>query len=206
MNIFGGDMGNINIIFEDYVKDLKLNSEDKYVYVLRDDVFGCIIMSANKSGIVMAQCNDLHEKYFGKMYSTDVIKGKTMGYEYDIGVLEGFDSVIRFNAIQKYEKAMYIFNCIKMDIVSADSISYVDNLNTDETFYNDILLKKADDGVGKFIIDNRPVYLSPMMLPGTKKTDLDAVTYYKNGNEYFTIKFISHKKNDVYTFMRFLCL
>lgn len=199
---------NICTILEGYISNLKLNSLDNYVYIIRDNnVFGDIVFSTNSSGIKTISCKDISDKYFGKMYSVDAIKGKTLGYETEIGLLDTFDNIGKYNAIQQYQKAMYVYTCILNDIVNADDVSYINSLNTNEDFYNNILIRKSADGAGKFIINNRPIYIAPTMLPGTKKTDLDAEVYYKTGNDYFTIKFITHKKQcDVNTFMRFLCL
>lgn len=207
MNVFGGEMRNIGLIFGDYVKELKLTASDSYIYVIRDNVFGDIIFSTNSSGINMINCRDIHDKYFGKMYSVNVIKEKTIGYESDIGVLEGFDNIARYNAMQIFEKAMFILRSISNDILTADNVQYTNSLNANENFYNDILIKKSADGAGKFILNDRAMYLAQTMLPGSKSTDLDAEMYYKTGNDYYTMKFISHKKQyDVYTFMRFLCI
>ena len=192
MNVFGSEMKNIGLIFGDYVKELKLTASNNYIYVVRNNVFGDIIFSTNSSGI---------------MYSVNVIKGKTIGYERNIGVLEGFDDISEYNAVQVFEKAMFILDSISNDILSAEYIQYTNALNSDENFYNNILIKKSADGAGKFILNNRAMYLAQTMLPGSKSTDLDAEMYYKTGNDYYTMKFISHKKQyDVYTFMRFLCI
>ena len=64
MNVFGGEMRNIGLIFGDYVKELKLTASDSYIYVIRDNVFGDIIFSTNSSGINMINCRDIHDKYF----------------------------------------------------------------------------------------------------------------------------------------------
>ena len=205
MNIIGGEMTNACTIFEKYIKELKLSTLNEYVYIIRDNIFGDVMFSPSSNGISMISCNDIHDKYFNKMYSVNVFKGKTIGYETDIGVIEGFDNIAYFNAVQKFDKDMRIYNCVRNDISTATSVSYINNLNTDEKFYNNILIKKSADGAGKFILDNRVIYVAQTMLPGTKSTPIDAEVYYTNGNDYFTVKFITHKKqNDIYTFMRFL--
>lgn len=207
MNIIGGEMANACTIFEKYIKELKLSTLNEYVYIIRDNIFGDVMFSPSSNGISMISCNDIHDKYFNKMYSVNVFKGKTIGYETDIGVIEGFDNIAYFNAVQKFDKDMRIYNCVRNDISTATNVSYINNLNTDENFYNNILIKKSADGVGKFILDNRVIYVAQTMLPGTKSTPIDAEVYYTNGNDYFTVKFITHKKqNDIYTFMRFLCI
>lgn len=206
MNVFGTDIKDVNTIFESYVKELKLSATDKYIYVIRNDLFGDIIFSANTNGIKMIRCVDIHDKYFGKMYSVDVIKNKTVGYESDIGVIEGFDSIARFNAIQIFNRAMSILNSIISDIVNSDNTEYLNYANSNDRFYNDILIKKSADGAKKFIFNNHIMYVAQTMFPGSKSTDLDIETYYKSGNDYYTAKFISHKKYDVLLFMRFLCL
>lgn len=207
MNIIGGEMANACTIFEKYIKELKLSTLNEYVYIIRDNIFGDVMFSPSSNGISMISCNDIHDKYFNKMYSVNVFKGKTIGYETDIGVIEGFDNIAYFNAVQKFDKDMRIYNCVRNDISTATSVSYINNLNTDEKFYNNILIKKSADGAGKFILDNRVIYVAQTMLPGTKSTPIDAEVYYTNGNDYFTVKFITHKKqNDIYTFMRFLCI
>ena len=207
MNIIGGEMANACTIFEKYIKELKLSTLNEYVYIIRDNIFGDVMFSPSSNGISMISCNDIHDKYFNKMYSVNVFKGKTIGYETDIGVIEGFDNIAYFNAVQKFDKDMRIYNCVRNDINTATNVSYINNLNTDENFYNNILIKKSADGAGKFILDNRVIYVAQTMLPGTKSTPIDAEVYYTNGNDYFTVKFITHKKqNDIYTFMRFLCI
>ena len=207
MNIIGGEMANACTIFEKYIKELKLSTLNEYVYIIRDNIFGDVMFSPSSNGISMISCNDIHDKYFNKMYSVNVFKGKTIGYETDIGVIEGFDNIAYFNAVQKFDKDMRIYNCVRNDISTATNVSYINNLNTDENFYNNILIKKSADGAGKFILDNRVIYIAQTMLPGTKSTPIDAEVYYTNGNDYFTVKFITHKKqNDIYTFMRFLCI
>ena len=207
MNIIGGEMANACTIFEKYIKELKLSTLNEYVYIIRDNIFGDVMFSPSSNGISMISCNDIHDKYFNKMYSVNVFKGKTIGYETDIGVIEGFDNIAYFNAVQKFDKDMKIYNCVRNDISTATNVSYINNLNTDENFYNNILIKKSADGAGKFILDNRVIYVAQTMLPGTKSTPIDAEVYYTNGNDYFTVKFITHKKqNDIYTFMRFLCI
>ena len=207
MNIIGGEMTNACTIFEKYIKELKLSTLNEYVYIIRDNIFGDVMFSPSSNGISMISCNDIHDKYFNKMYSVNVFKGKTIGYETDIGVIEGFDNIAYFNAVQKFDKDMRIYNCVRNDISTATNVSYINNLNTDENFYNNILIKKSADGAGKFILDNRVIYVAQTMLPGTKSTPIDAEVYYTNGNDYFTVKFITQKKqNDIYTFMRFLCI
>ena len=207
MNIIGGEMANACTIFEKYIKELKLSTLNEYVYIIRDNIFGDVMFSPSSNGISMISCNDIHDKYFNKMYSVNVFKGKTIGYETDIGVIEGFDNIAYFNAVQKFDKDMKIYNCVRNDISTATNVSYINNLNTDENFYNNILIKKSADGAGKFILDNRVIYVAQTMLPGTKSTPIDAEVYYTNRNDYFTVKFITHKKqNDIYTFMRFLCI
>ena len=207
MNIIGGEMANACTIFEKYIKELKLSTLNEYVYIIRDNIFGDVMFSPSSNGISMISCNDIHDKYFNKMYSVNVFKGKTIGYETDIGVIEGFDNIAYFNAVQKFDKDMRIYNCVRNDISTATNVSYINNLNTDENFYNNILIKKSADGAGRFILDNRVIYVAQTMLPGTKSTPIDAEVYYTNGNDYFTVKFITHKKqNDIYTFMRFLCI
>lgn len=207
MNIIGGEMANACTIFEKYIKELKLSTLNEYVYIIRDNIFGDVMFSPSSNGISMISCNDIHDKYFNKMYSVNVFKGKTIGYETDIGVIEGFDNIAYFNAVQKFDKDMKIYNYVRNDISTATNVSYINNLNTDENFYNNILIKKSADGAGKFILDNRVIYVAQTMLPGTKSTPIDAEVYYTNGNDYFTVKFITHKKqNDIYTFMRFLCI
>ncbi len=207
MNIIGGEMANACTIFEKYIKELKLSTLNEYVYIIRDNIFGDVMFSPSSNGISMISCNDIHDKYFNKMYSVNVFKGKTIGYETDIGVIEGFDNIAYFNAVQKFDKDMKIYNCVRNDISTATNVSYINDLNSDENFYNNILIKKSADGAGKFILDNRVIYVAQTMLPGTKSTPIDAEVYYTNGNDYFTVKFITHKKqNDIYTFMRFLCI
>lgn len=201
------EMNNIGVIFCDYVKDLKPSSLDEYIYVVNNTIFGNIIFISNPTSINMIPCGDLHDKYYNKMYSINAIKGKTIGYETDIGILDNFDDITRFNALQQFQKAMCSLNNIINEVMLANEVSHINNINEDECFYNNILSKRASDGAGKFIINGRPIYISSNMLPCSKSTVIDTIVYYKKGNDYFTIKFVCNKKqNVVYTFMKFLCL
>ena len=97
------------------------------------------------------------------------------------------------------ELSSYIRSCI--------DTNYISGLNNDERFYNDVLLRKTADGASRYILKNKVIYLTPSMLPGTKKTDLDARIYNLNNNYNFIVEFISHKDNlDIQTFMNFLDL
>lgn len=200
-------MNNISIIFEDYVKDLKLSVAEDYIYVVRDDYFGDIVFSVSQTYLRMIKC-DLSSKYFNKMISVNVVKGKTIGYEYDIGVLEGNDFINHYNCTEKFRRAMRILNQFKHDLQCSDIVKSEYNVVTsNESFYNDILLKKADDGAGRFICGENIMYLAPCMLPGSKSTEVDIINYYKTGNDYYTTQFITHKKtSDILTFMKFICL
>lgn len=201
-------MDNIETIFYNYVKDLKPSPLDEYIYVVKNAIFGNIVFIANPTGINMIPCGDkLHDKYYDKMYSINVIKGKTIGYETDIGVLDNFSDIAIYNALQQFRKAMNSLDIVINDIMLADETSYMNSINKDDCFYNNILSKCASDGADKFIINGRPIYISANMLPCSKSTMIDTISYYKTGNDYFTVKFICNKKqNVVYTFMRFLCL
>ena len=93
-------MDSINIIFEKYVKGLKLSVAEDYIYVVRDDYFGDIVFSTNTTSLGIIRCmDDISDKYFNKMISVDVIKGKSNGYEYDIGILGINDYIHHYNCI-----------------------------------------------------------------------------------------------------------
>lgn len=205
-NIFGEELKNSGKIFMPYIKDMKLKSTNEYFYIIRDNTLGDVLFVNNPGSVILINCDNIHEKYLNKMYSVNAILGKTVGYETEVGVLENMDYITKFNAIQLFEKALNCLKSIVMDITTANDIKNISGLNNDEMFYNNVLLNKAADGVSKYILDNRAIYLAPNMLPGTKKTDLDAKIYYTNGNPYFLVEFISHKSKDVRTFMKFLCL
>lgn len=199
-------MNNISIIFEGYVKDLKLSASEDYIYIVNDDYFGDIVFSISQTCLSMIKC-DLSTKYFNKMISVNAIKGKTIGYEYSIGILEGNDFITEYNCHEKFRRAMRILNQFKIDLQNADVVKPEYSAQTNESFYNNILLRKADDGAGKFICSDNIMYLAPCMLPGSKSTEVDIINYYKTGNDYYTTKFITHKKtSDVITLMKFICL
>lgn len=206
--IFGNNLINSGIIFNQYMKDLKLTSLDQYIYTLNNhSVFGNIVFSFNPGRINIIHCNNIHDKYFNKLYSVNSLKEKTNGYETDIGIIENFDSISKFNAIQNFNKIIRIIDSLSNDIINATDIKFIDNLNEDYDFYNNILIRKSAEGVGRCILNNRVIYISPSMLPGSKSTKLDAKMYYTEGKTYFTIEFITHKDtNDISTFMHFLCL
>lgn len=201
-------MNNVSIIFEDYVKDLKLSVAEDYIYVIRDDYFGDIVFSVSQTYLRMIQCENLSSKYFNKMISVNVIKGKTIGYEYDIGILEGNDFINHYNCTEKFRRALQILTQFKYELHDSDVVKSEYNVTTsNKSFYNDILLKKADDGAGRFISGENIMYLAPCMLPGSKSTEVDIINYYKTGNDYYTTKFVTHKKtNDILTFMKFIRL
>ncbi len=201
-------MDSINIIFEKYVKGLKLSVAEDYIYVVRDDYFGDIVFSTNTTSLGIIRCmDDISDKYFNKMISVDVIKGKSNGYEYDIGILGINDYIHHYNCVDKFRKSMRILNSFKKDLIYYDSINTIYNLQKEEFFSNNILKRKADDGAGKYIYDKKIMYVAPCMLPGSKSTAIDATIYYTNGNDYYTTLFNTHKKEfDVMTLMKFICL
>lgn len=198
---------NISIVFEKYVKNLKLSVNEDYIYVVKDDYFGDIVFSPNSTSLNIINCSDISSKYFNKMISVDVVKGKTIGYEYDIGILNGNDYIYKYNCIEKFRKSMNILNSFKNDIVNCDSVDHAYNLQQNDSFFNNILTRKADDGAGKYIYNKNIMYVAPCMFPGSKSTDIDATIYCTNGNDYYTVLFTTHKKEfDIITLMKFLYL
>lgn len=207
-NIFGEDLKNSSTIFKSYLKSMKIKTNtNKYFYVIRHNIFGNILFVTNPGNIIMTKCDNLSDKYFNKIYSTDVVYDKTVGFETDIGILENFDSITRYNAVTSFNKSISTLEELSSYIRSCADIDYISGLNNDERFYNDVLLRKTADGASRYILKNKVIYLTPSMLPGTKKTDLDARIYNLNNNYNFIVEFISHKDNlDIQTFMNFLDL
>ena len=72
MNIIGGEMANACTIFEKYIKELKLSTLNEYVYIIRDNIFGDVMFSPSSNGISMISCNDIHDKYFNKLYKNGI--------------------------------------------------------------------------------------------------------------------------------------
>jgi hypothetical protein len=199
-------MNNLNVIFEQYIKDLKLTTAEDYVYVVRDGYFGDIIFSVSSNALTLIKITTpISDKYINKMIAVDVIKEKTIGYELENGIYLSQEYIHLYNCHEKFKKArnaLYGFIC---DIMNATSISKQNQANTDERFYNDVLLRKSDMGAGKYIMDDKIMYVAPCMLPGSKSTDIDIVSYYTQGNDYYVASFTTHKKtNDIITLMRFI--
>lgn len=199
-------MNNLSVVFDQYVKDLKLSASEDYIYVVDHGYVGPIVFSINSNSLNMIKINTpISDKYINKMISVDVIKGKTIGYEFDIGILSDQDYIHQYNCHEKRKRAMNVLYGFTCDIMNATSITKRNQINTDEKFYNDILSRKADMGAGRYVMDNRVMYLAPCMFPGSKSTDIDVVSYYTQGNDYFVASFTTHKKtNDIITLMRFI--
>lgn len=199
---------NLSLIFDQYVKDLKLTTNEDYVYVMKDDLFGDIIFSVSSTAINMVKCYNIPDKYFGKMISVDVIKDKSIGYEFDIGIINSNEFIVLYNCTEKFKKAMRILNQFKKDIISSAYQEPLPTLLGDESdFYNNVLLKKSAEGAGKFIFNNNIMYMAPCMLPvGKSSVQLTATKYYSDNSDYYTVVFNSNKKNDneVLTLMKFL--
>lgn len=200
-------MDNLNILFSSYIKDLKLSANEEYVYVTRDDFFGDIIFSYNSACLNMTRCDGISDKYMNKIISVEAIK-RNFYTEYDFGYLFLQDQILAFNCRRKLFKAMGVLNMFKNDIKMSDNVQHMYKLNDPEQdFYNNILTRKADDGAGRYIFDDKIICIAPCMLPGTKSTDLDVIGYQKTGNDYFVALFNTHKKErDVVTLIRLLSL
>ena len=67
--------------------------------------------------------------------------------------------------------------------------------------------KKANVRILGNIFGDKMMYIAPCMLPGSKSTPLDAIGYYRTGNDYYVASFTTHKPtNDVITLIKFICL
>jgi hypothetical protein len=197
----------VAMIFEQYVKDLKMSATEQYVYVVRDDFFGDIVFTVNSTSLSMMKCPELSDKYFGKMIYADFIRQKTIGFETEIGILDNNDFITLYNCRERFNKSIKILNQFKFDIQSADKINQKYALNEEEDFFNNVLTRKADEGAGRYIFNDNIMYTAPCMFPGSKTTGIDVTSYYKTGNDYYISLFNTHKKTgDVVTLMRFLCL
>lgn len=200
-------MDSIALIFDQYIKDLKITSTGAYIFVFNDMFFGPIIVYPTSSAINMIKAQTLPDKYMNKMISVDVIKGKTIGYETDIGVLHSQDYITQFNCRAMYDKVWKILYSFVTDINRASTISRHSQVNTDMSFYNNIMIRKSDEGAGKFIMDDQIMYIAPCMLPATKSNEIDVTGYYIDNCDYYVASFTTHKKtNDVITMMKFLRL
>lgn len=202
-------MDNIAMIFQQYVKNLKMTANEQYIYIVRDDFFGDIVFTVNSTSLSFVRCPELSDKYFGKMIDIDCIKKKIVGVETEIGVLSDASFITQYNCREKLIKNMKIFNQFKLDIQTCDRVRQRCSIQTsDEDFFNNILTRKSDEGAGRYIFENDNImYVAPCMFPGSKTTSIDATSYYKTGNDYYVMMFITHKKTgDVATLMRFLCL
>jgi hypothetical protein len=193
------------------LKDLKTTAIEKYVYTTKDKFFGSIIFSINTTYINFINLDYASDEYFNKMISISCIKNGLSGYETNFGVLEQGGYTYQYSCRQTQKKAMEILSSFKEDMSNATFVHKITNLQENERFYNDILLRKSDEGAGKFIISNvtgmsdKVLYIAPCMLPASKTTPLDLVIYDIPGNNYFVVVFISHKNTgDVKTMMRFL--
>lgn len=198
----------INLIFDQYVKDLKVTSTGAYIYVFNNEFFGTVIVYPTSSAINMIKIQaPMPDRYMNKMISVDVIKGKTIGYETEIGVLDNQDYITQFNCRVMYNKVWKSLYGFIVDINNASSIIRHSQINTDANFYNDIMIRKSDEGAGKFIMDGQVMYIAPCMLPATKSNEIDVTGYYIDNCDYYVASFTTHKKtNDVITMMKFLRL
>ena len=201
---------NISILLQN-VKDLKTTAMEKYVYTVRDNFFGDILFSINTTYVNFIKLSDVSNDYFDKMISIDCIKQGYPGFEIWFGVLDQAGYTYQYACRQTQLKVYRVLASFKEDMMRATFIHKISNLQEDERFYNDILLRKSDDGAGKFIISNvvgmndKVLYIAPCMLPASKTTPLDLVIYDIAGCDYFVAAFISHKKTgDITTLMRFL--
>ena len=200
-------MNIINKALSKYVKEMKLSSQDKYVYLLRNQFLGDVLVSMNDYSVKTVEVHDIAEGYFNKIYSVDYIKGDILGCNIpDVGVLDTIDYITIQNIVYIYQVHMKKLSALISDINVATDIRYANGLNNDEIFYNEILSKRKTDGAGRYILCGRVLYMSPSALPCTKKNDLDAVTYYSPGYPYYIVRFITHKSCDVNTYFRVMCL
>lgn len=198
-------MNNLDM-FTQYVKDLKTTASEEYVYITRDNFFGDIIFSVNSCAINVINLPVISDKYFNKMYSINSIVKSTPAFETWFGQLNGSSYTYQYYCKQiLLDKSMYQLGTFKDDIVLASNIDKINDINTDEMFYNNILLRKSDEGAGRFVYKDKIIYVAPCMLPGSKSTPIDMSIYERDNCKYFVVVFTTHKKtNDIMTMMRFL--
>lgn len=201
-------MNIINKVLCKYVNGMKLTKDDKYVYLIHNDILGGVVLVSVNGWSVQSVpiYDDISTEYINKVYSVPYINGETFGYKSDVGILDTFDYTTVYNIIHQYQTDMKKVSDIVSDITSATDMKLYPLLNNDEVFYNEILMKRKSDGAGRYILGDRVIYLSPSILPGTKKNDLDAMVYSNIQNNYFMVCFTVHKSFDINMYMRFLNL
>lgn len=203
--IIGNLLTNANEVLEPYVKDMKLSSSDKYVFTTYTHKYGRVIFCLSENSIRMICLGEyIHDKYMNKVYYVDALTDKAMGYECEIGVVEDTSNIAMIRAYEAQSVAVMVLTNLLTEILNYN-VRYITDLHNDEKFLNDVLSLRASDGMGKYIKDDLVMMLSPQMLPGTKKNALDAKIYTSSVNTvYYVSEFITHKKFEVRTFMKFL--
>lgn len=200
---------NLNVL-KPYVKDLKPTADEFYVYTAKDEFFGGVIFSMNSMAINMIQMSDISEDYFNKIYSLNCINKGFDGFLNWFGVVDSPTYTSQYVARYTQNKAMYTLKQFEKEMKLASYIDKKCMINEDPDFYNNILIRKSDEGAGRYVYKNeykgdRALYLAPCMLPCSKSTPLDCVIYYIDGLNYNVVSFTSHKKtNTVVTLFRTL--
>lgn len=198
---------NIAMIFEQYVKDLKPTASEDYIYVIRDNFFGDVVLIQNSSCInMMPAPQNLSDRYFNCMISYKFIKDLGVGgHLCKLGILDDISDTYMFKCSLQLTKVKSILDTFKFDIQSATKVDQYPMINQDERFFNNILSRKADDGAGIYAFENKVMVIAPCMLPGSKSTPLDLVCYSRPDRDYYIASFKTHKPTgDVTTLMRLL--
>lgn len=197
---------NIASVFEQYLKDLKPTASEDYLYVLRHKYFGdCVVVQNSTYVNIMSAPINLSDKYFDSMISYRFIKEGVGGYMCQLGILDDISNTYMFKCGIRLSKVKYMLDTFENDIKESSKINQYPLLNENETFFNNILCRKSDEGAGKISLGENMMILAPCMLPGSKTTPLDLITYHRDKRDYYVAVFKTHKPSgDILTLMRML--
>ena len=153
-------MNIINKVLSKYVNGMKLTKDDKYVYLIHNDILGGVVLVSVNGWSVQSVpiYDDISSEYINKIYSVPYINGETFGYKSDVGILDTFDYTTVYNIMHQYQIDMKKVSDIVSDITSATDMKLYPLLNNDEVFYNEILMKRKSDGAGRYILGDRVYY------------------------------------------------
>ena len=207
--ILGNELVNAPEVLAPYIKDTKLTSQDKYVFTTEVPMYGRVIFCPSENNIRMIQLSDIHDKYINKVFYVDAIMDKDAGVESPYGIIESINNITIIRANEAYNNAINVLMNLIVNDLKQSTKHYCMGLHEQEDFVNNVLNLRASDGMGKYIRQdlNEPyvLMLSPQMLPGTKKNGLDLIIHSNPNNRvYYVSEFITHKKFDVITFIKFL--
>lgn len=188
-----------------YVKDLKPTANENYVYTARDVLFGDVIFSYNSATLNLIKMTDISDDYLNKIFSLNCIKNGVDGFSNWFGVIDSPTYTNQYFSRQIQKKAMQVLGEFRNDIHHSTNIMSKTDLQTDDEFYNNILIRKSDEGAGRYICGDKVMYVAPCMLPGSKSTPIHVTIYDNPEQPYFVAAFFTHKKsNTIMTLMRFL--